>query len=586
MHLRDRAFDLLSQGEPVDDEALLAHVYGGAPPAALRARLLAPMLEDPRFGRTADGRWTIAARPSVPISAGEVTALALTVTGPNPARARVLRVSALHVTRDGVAARFSATVNPGKRVPSYVAERAGLATDVLDELMPFQSIADDLTRFLDDRPVCAQEAQMAWGFLSAELRRLDRAAREPLLLDVNDLAHVLLDLDGKPTLAAIAKRLGISFTRIEHADEEARVLALVVPHLLRVAQDRGITSVAEVASTSQGHGVLAHAATARDLPETSGVYVMRDAHQQAVYVGKARRLRQRVGAYVHRPLGAMRRLEGLQAAVQTVDAQECQTDLEALILEDREIRRLQPRFNTVRQQRVVRTWLRLRPWPAPRRGQRPLAPPRLELVVGPEVGAGEFIGPFRNETLAQHARGLARAIFDLDGLRLTNVQRYVKTLPKAWAFLQGELDDALAAARAAHAGAVAQGDVRAARVWEQRIADVREYDPHALRLPADPRHVRYAVVRPGPNGIEGFVLDRGLLLAWQVFDANDDAPGFAQRLLAQQQPRTTPADVDVVLRWLGAQRAGARLVLLPADALAASDAIEDAVAALLSGDVA
>jgi hypothetical protein len=133
---------------------------------------------------------------------------------------------------------------------------------------------------------------------------------------------------------------------------------------------------------------------------------------------------------------------------------------------------------------------------------------------------------------------------------------------------------------------VADGDVRTARVWEQRLADIRAYDLHALVLPADPRNARYAVIRPGPKGIEGFVLDSGLLLGWHVLEEYDDVPGFAHSLLAPQPARTTRAEVDVVLRWLGAQRSSARLVLLPADPVGACDAIEDAVAALLSSDVA
>jgi hypothetical protein len=112
---------------------------------------------------------------------------------------------------------------------------------------------------------------------------------------------------------------------------------------------------------------------------------------------------------------------------------------------------------------------------------------------------------------------------------------------------------------------------------------VLAFDVSSMRLPADPARSRYAVVRPAPQGIEGFVLDRAILFAWASLE-DDDAYAFAGRLLEPAEPRTTPADARVVLRWFGSQRSTARLVHLPDDRLAAADAIEAAVAELVAGE--
>jgi len=82
-------------------------------------------------------------------------------------------------------------------------------------------------------------------------------------------------------------------------------------------------------------------------------------------------------------------------AVEAVDTTRCETDLEALVLEDREIQRLQPRFNTVRQQRQPRYWISLPTQRVSARGQA-LAPPRLQLSVGPGQDDAQFVGPFRD----------------------------------------------------------------------------------------------------------------------------------------------------------------------------------------------
>jgi DNA polymerase III epsilon subunit-like protein len=571
--LRDRAFALISGGQRVADETLLQHVYGGAAPTALRERLLAPLVGDPRFARGPDGYWTSADAPTEL----DFTALALTTTAANPARGRIVCLAALRFgTAGGVVERFAATVHPGGRVPRYVAQRAGCAPEILEGLPGFESIVDELEAFLGQRPICAQEAALAWSFVNAEARRAGRVLRAPELLDVNDLADRVLDLRAKPSLGLVAQQLGISSVHLDRADEEARVVALVVPHLMRRASEHGVDWRLEETHA----GPLHQPHTARELPDRPGVYVMRDASQAALYVGKARRLRERVTAYIHRPLGATRRLEGLTGAVQAVEAQECATDLEALILEEREIRRLQPRFNTVRQQRLPRTWLRLPAAPPPRPGKRQLAPVRLELASGPEAGPGDYLGPFRNEAAADYARALARAVFDLDTLRRTDPVRYVEQLACAWRFLRAdEHDTALAAARAQHARA--GNDPASLR---SRLAQVRDYDPATLLLPADPRHARYAVVRRGPSGVEGFLLDRCVLHGRAVLE-DDDVSTFAANIVDQTAPRTTPEDLPVVLRWLGAQRPGTLLLPLAEDALAAADAIADAALTLLAEEV-
>ena len=86
-----------------------------------------------------------------------------------------------------------------------------------------------------------------------------------------------------------------------------------------------------------------------------------------------------------------------------------ETDLEALILEDREIRRLQPRFNTVRQQRTPRYWIRRPVWQPSR------SPPRLELSIGPGALDGDFIGPFRNQAQAQRRDAAGYLTDDFSG---------------------------------------------------------------------------------------------------------------------------------------------------------------------------
>ena len=82
------------------------------------------------------------------------------------------------------------------------------------------------------------------------------------------------------------------------------------------------------------------------LPASPGVYLMKDTRGVVIYVGKSRSLRDRVGSYFvpSTDLGAY----GKQLLLQYVtdfDTLACETEVEALLVENRLIKDIQPRFN-------------------------------------------------------------------------------------------------------------------------------------------------------------------------------------------------------------------------------------------------
>ena len=97
--------------------------------------------------------------------------------------------------------------------------------------------------------------------------------------------------------------------------------------------------------------------------------------------------------------------------------------------------------------------------------------------------------------LAQQARRLAHEVFELDALRRTDRERYEQRLVEAWAFLTGQMGLAQTLA------------TRAVCLLRQVVA----FDIASMLLAADPRSACYAIVRPGPSGIEGLRLDRAIL---------------------------------------------------------------------------
>jgi len=84
----------------------------------------------------------------------------------------------------------------------------------------------------------------------------------------------------------------------------------------------------------------------RCLPQCPGVYVMRDALDVILYVGKAKNLRKRLGSYrVANPDRMPRRHLRLLRAVVRIELEECGDEPSALARESELLRLLRPRFN-------------------------------------------------------------------------------------------------------------------------------------------------------------------------------------------------------------------------------------------------
>ena len=83
---------------------------------------------------------------------------------------------------------------------------------------------------------------------------------------------------------------------------------------------------------------------ANSLPESPGVYIMRDAGDKIIYVGKSKKLKNRVTSYFssHRLTPKTAKMVSL---VRDFDFILCKTEIEALTLENVLIKKHSPKYN-------------------------------------------------------------------------------------------------------------------------------------------------------------------------------------------------------------------------------------------------
>jgi len=141
----------------------------------------------------------------------------------------------------------------------------------------------------------------------------------------------------------------------------------------------------------------------KKFPETPGVYIMKDAAGRVLYVGKAANLRRRVSSYFERPHDV--RIQTLVSKIATIEFEQKDTALEALIREAELIKKITPPFNVREKDDKSFLYFEITREKFP----------RVLLVRGagavPSASEGKRFGPFTSASSAREALRILRRIF-------------------------------------------------------------------------------------------------------------------------------------------------------------------------------
>ena len=83
----------------------------------------------------------------------------------------------------------------------------------------------------------------------------------------------------------------------------------------------------------------------REFPQSPGVYLMKDAEGRVIYIGKAKQLRSRASSYFSKGAEEEWRTAPWIHEIRDVDYIECESEVDALLMESRLIKDTQPKHN-------------------------------------------------------------------------------------------------------------------------------------------------------------------------------------------------------------------------------------------------
>jgi DNA polymerase-3 subunit epsilon len=405
--LVDRAAEYVQQrGGAVHEDELIAHVFGaGSPPSLWRPLLRSVLTENAQIKLHPDGYWRQPRElgQNDNVESFECVAIDVETTGLGPTRHRIIEVAAIRFAGGVEQDRFETLVQPERKVPQYITKLTGLSDGHVEDAPRFAEIADKLIEFIGDAIIVGHNVGFDLSFLNAELKRLERPSLINDRVDVMFLGMKLVPGLRRPTLERLAGAVGLTTTRVHRAGEDARMAGLAVGRLSELASQAGDGSLQRLIELSSPVAKLPKDGVGRarsmidrellaGIPKCPGVYLMRDAFDHVIYVGKAKNLRDRVSSYFSQPLGYTRKMDGLAESMAKIDVEVTGSELEALLLESQLIKRYQPRYNTVQRSFEHYPYIRVdvsNLWP------------HVTLVRDRKADGARYFGPFRSTSSAR-----------------------------------------------------------------------------------------------------------------------------------------------------------------------------------------
>jgi DNA polymerase-3 subunit epsilon len=476
-----------------------------------------------------------------------------------------------------------------------------ITQEMVDAAPPAQAVLPELAEQLRGRVLVAHNAAFDRRVLRQAFDRAGLDWPDPPALCTLALARRFAPLVRQRRLAALAGALGVevelSHRALADAETCARVFCALFhrlcAHASTVAQ--ALAALApprrrgppRAGRTVTGGTVKRHRLDFSALPDEPGVYIVRNACGQVLYVGKSIALRSRARAHF---APASRRSSALTAGwtehAALVDHRTTNSELGALVLEHRLIRELRPPGNVIHKHDDVFVYLRCRfdiPYPV------------LEVAREPAAGHAVNIGPLRSRAAAVELKEQVDSLF---GLRHCGRALRLRPWPSAYGQMGrclspclNDLDPNLYRRRLDAALSLFTGDgdgaallthidseMRAAAferryeraAWLRRRRERIAALVHALDGSLAATHARPRLVlarHPKKRRFDAFWLVGGRLADWTALEAAGDLPARTAAALlggGAQLPADAVAEARIAQTWLATHGEAPALSLAPA----------------------
>jgi DNA polymerase III subunit epsilon len=273
-------------------------------------------------------------------------------TGGDPKVERITEIAVYRFDGQTVVDSFVSLVNPERPIPEFITRITGINNDMVQDAPKFFEIARRLVEITQDTIFVAHNARFDYGFVQKEFRQLGYTFIRKQLCTVRLTRKFFPGLRSY-SLPNLCKHFQIQNEASHRAWGDATATLELFRRILAKSGGEDAPAALQQETAATRLPPQLKASKLDELPEETGVYYFYNQRHELIYVGKSTNIRKRVLSHFQ---GANKASRTMQMIAQIADLsfELTGSELVALLLENEEIKRHQPRFNIAQRRQTYK----------------------------------------------------------------------------------------------------------------------------------------------------------------------------------------------------------------------------------------
>jgi DNA polymerase-3 subunit epsilon len=329
-------------------------------------------------------------------------------TGLSPKHNRITEIALIKVKDEEIIDSYTTLINPGQHIPYGITQLTGITNEDVFDKPFFGEISDKILNFFncngDEVIFTGHNVNFDFSFVSESFKRLEI----PIYINFKTLCtcklarRLLRSLKSK-SLGNVADHLGIKIRKKHRAYDDTLATTKILIHFISELQDVHELESPEDILKFQNRKIFSGEnrplalkrvnINLKDIPKDPGVYFMRSSSNEIIYIGKAKCLKDRVSTYFRHNDNLSYKIKKLLTSVRKLEFEVTDSELSALILESKMIKKYKPRFNTAIKRFRFHPFLKF---------DIQNEYPKLDSVYEIENDGAYYYGPFASRGTVRH----------------------------------------------------------------------------------------------------------------------------------------------------------------------------------------